>query len=343
MKKALITGGCGFIGSNLAIKLIKQGWEVDVVDNLTSGKLENLDCTKTRVFRTSSGLYSETTDIIAGEKEREENCVYVAISDYTERYIAMLIFEGSYDVIFHMAAKPSVQYSVKYPLMSTKENIVKTMQLLASANLRKTTVIFSSSAAVYGNGEFDPESGYTETSAKLPSNPYAWQKSSIEDYARIAKELYSQQIVSLRYFNVYGQKQHGDSAYSTVVSAWCNAIKNGLPCRFDGTGGQTRDMIHVDDVVAANILVANSKDDLSGKIFNIGTGKSISNKEIMSKLKEITEDTGNKIVFENVPERKGDTKHSLANVEKAREVLGFEAQVSFDDGLEKTLKWWGIL
>lgn len=332
MKRCLITGGCGFIGSNLTKELVKQGWQVDIVDDMSNGYTENLDSLDTKYFQTAQSFYFEKSD------GRKQNQVYVVISDFVDPYIRLSVQNKDYDVVFHQAAIPRVEYSVQRPVLTTEENIGKTIDLFDCVAKNKIIkrIVWASSSSVYGGADILPT---PETCAKNPKSPYAWQKSAIEDYAKMAKDLYGLEIVCLRYFNVFGPGQYGSSPYSTAVSAWCHAIKNDLECRSDGDGEQSRDMNYVDNVVQANILAANSEKDLSGECFNIACGERVTNNEILDALKHRL---GSKVKVRNAPERQGDVKHTQANITKAKEVLGYEPTVYFWEGLDKTLKWWDI-
>jgi nucleoside-diphosphate-sugar epimerase len=197
-------------------------------------------------------------------------------------------------------------------------------------------IVWASSSSVYGNTTSLPT---CEDALKSPQSPYAWQKSSIEDFAKLAGELYDLDIVCLRYFNAFGPGQYGDSPYSTAVSAWCNSIKNGLDCRSDGDGEQTRDMCYIDNIVHANILAADSKNKFMGKSYNIACGHTVSNNEILSAMKDRF---GDKVKVKNAPERMGDVKHTQANCQKAKKDFGYEPLVYFWEGLEETYKWWGL-
>ena len=171
----------------------------------------------------------------------------------------------------------------------------------------------------------------------MPLSPYAWQKFAIEDYAKIAADLYDLDVVCLRYFNVFGPGQLGDSPYSTAVSAWCHATKNGLPLRSDGDGEQTRDMCYIDNVVHANILAANSNMHFRGRCYNVACGSSVSNNQILDHFRENFD-----VKINHAPERPGDVKHTLADISRSKEELGYQPLITFWEGLEQTIDWWGI-
>jgi len=332
MKTALVTGGCGFIGSNLVKELVKLGWQVDIVDNMSNGHLELLEGLKLRVLPNGS-FY---TAYKMQNMPRTQDEVVVIQDDYADENVLSGIYQGIYDVIFHQAAMPRVSYSVENPFETTNENITKTVRLFESAAGAVNRIVWASSSSVYGGADSLPTK---ETESKDPKSPYAWQKSAIEDFSKLAYDLYNLDIVCLRYFNVFGPGQHGDSPYSTAVSAWCHAIKNELECRSDGDGEQTRDMCYVDNVVSANILAAQRKEPFKAQCYNIGCNRKVSNNEILEVLKERF---GEKVKVKHAPVRAGDVKHTLADVSKAKRDFGYEPLVHFWEGLEKTIQWWNI-
>ena len=171
-----------------------------------------------------------------------------------------------------------------------------------------------------------------------PKSPYAWQKSSVEDLLRMFGNLYDFDSVCLRYFNVFGPNQYGDSPYSTAISAWCHAVKEGLPLRKDGTGEQSRDMCYVDNVVDVNIRAANHEGTLRGEAFNVACGDRTSNNQILAKFQE----KFGELNINQVPFRAGDVMHTQADISETERVFGYKPLVRFWDGLDKTFKWWGI-
>ena len=332
MKRALVTGGAGFIGSNLTKELVNSGWTVDVVDNLSNGHIELLEGLKLRSLPNAFFLKHYNDQI----ETRDQKEVLFIQDDFANIALLQYIYNKNYDVIFHQAAIPRVSYSVENPSETTDVNIADTVRLFeaAAGNVRK--VIFASSSSVYGGADNLPTS---EAEPKNPKSPYAWQKSAIEDYAKLCSSLYDLDIVCLRYFNVFGPGQYGDSPYSTAVSAWCHAIKNGLECRSDGDGTQTRDMCYIDNVVHANISAANCTEQINGETFNVACGDRVSNNEILEWLRNRY---GDKVKVRNADERPGDVKHTQANVSKAQSQFGYEVKVRFWEGLERTVSWWGL-
>ena len=330
-RRALVTGGCGFIGSNLVKELIKQGWIVDVVDNLSNGDIGLIEgVAEIRVLPNASFLNAYKQQ----EINRSSDKILMIEDDFASLGMLMHINDENYDVVFHQAAIPRVSYSVENPAETTHENVTKTVALFEACVGAVSRVVFASSSSVYGGADELPTK---ETHQKSAKSPYAWQKSTIEDFAAIAGELYELDIVCLRYFNVFGPGQYGDSPYSTAVSAWCHAAKQGTPCRSDGDGTQSRDLCYVDNVVNANILSANSTNTFYGKCYNIACGDRTSNNEILTYFKK-----NFNVTVTTAPWRPGDIMHTEADITSAKEDLGYEPAVKFWEGLEKTIAWWGL-
>jgi UDP-N-acetylglucosamine 4-epimerase len=329
MSKALVTGGCGFIGSNLANRLIEMGWNIDIVDDLSNGLIENLGNIDKRV------VTADTLHLYEDQFEKDDKKETLIIcGDFAHESILQRIYDGCYDFVFHLAANPRVEYSVQYPQVTTETNVLKTVELFkACADSDVERVIFSSSSSVYGNVAYLPTS---ESVVGIPESPYGLQKLQGEQYASLFTKLYDLDIVSLRYFNVYGPNQRGGSPYATAISAWCDAIYNDRPLRLDGDGTQTRDMVFVEDVVQANINAALTKSNVAGNSYNIGSNSSISNNEILEKLSDHFDD----IEIMNAPWRPGDVMHTLADITAAHQDLDYEPEFSFSEGLERTLSWW---
>jgi nucleoside-diphosphate-sugar epimerase len=332
MRKALVTGGCGFIGSSLTKELVKQGWQVDVVDDMSNGHLELLEGLKTRILL--NGSFYTAYKMQDSERLQEE--VLVIQDDFSDDNVLNAVFQGVYDVIFHQAAVPRVSFSVENPWYTTDINISKTVKLFEAARGAVDRIVFASSSSVYGGAAILPTA---ETAPKNPKSPYAWQKSAIEDFAKICWDLYQLDVICLRYFNVFGPGQYGDSPYSTAVSAWCHAISNNLECRSDGDGEQSRDMCYIDNVVSANILAANAKEKFKGEYYNVACNDRVSNNEI---LEFLSGRFGDRVKVKHAPERPGDVKHTRADLGKINRDLDYEVKVRFWEGLERTLEWWGL-
>tara|TARA_B100000900_G_scaffold415919_1_gene447875 strand:+ start:5219 stop:6229 length:1011 start_codon:yes stop_codon:yes gene_type:complete len=332
MKRALVTGGCGFIGSNLTKELVNKGWQVDVVDDMSNGHLELLESLMT--INIMNGTFF--TAYRMQKAPRTQPQVLVIQEDFSNDHVLAAVNEGIYDVIFHQAAIPRVSYSVEQPFHSTDVNISKTTRLFEAARGKVRRIVWASSSSVYGGADKLPT---PENEVKNPKSPYAWQKSSIEDFAKMCWNLYKLDVVCLRYFNVFGPGQYGDSPYSTAVSAWCHSIKNNLECRSDGDGEQTRDMCYIDNVVHANIRAANHFESFKGECYNVACGDRVSNNEILTYF---ISKFGDRVKVRNAPVRPGDVKHTQADISKIKKQLGYSVQKRFWDGLDETIKWWGL-
>lgn len=330
--RCLVTGGAGFIGSHLVDSLRQTGHRVDVVDDMSAGVLENLEDNRLRVV--PMALLPEFEDIEA--VARKDETVLVIQGDFADDLLISRIKRGFYTHVFHVAAIPRVSFSVENPVSTADVNILRSIKLIhACVDTKVQRFIFSSSSSVYGGEAPMP----TPLSAnKSPKSPYALQKSVIEDFLQMAASLYGLDSVSLRYFNVFGPRQLGNSPYSTAMSAWCDAIKGGRPLRSDGTGEQSRDLCYVDNVVQANVLAAQAQDKLGGAIFNVACGERTSNNEILAEMRRRFPS----IQVNTAPWRPGDVMHSLADISETRRVLGYKPTVRFWDGFEITLKWWGL-
>jgi len=306
-RKTVVTGGAGFIGSHLVDALIDKGYHVTVIDNLTSGHLSNLSHIK-------KGLSFLKDDI------RDYNSLKRAVKGC--------------DIIFHQAAVVSVPKTVEDPLESAMVNDIGTLNVMEAArqeNVRR--VVLASSCAVYGD---NPESPKKEAMRPNLLSPYALQKFTTELQAELYTNLYGLETVALRYFNVYGPRQDPSSVYSGVISIFMNkAIKNESPIIY-GDGNQSRDFIFVKDVVAANILAAQS-DSAKGEVLNIGTSNNVSVNKLWEMIKEVACSKGTP---KYEPPRAGDILESLSNIDKARSKIGFEPSYSLKNGLEATFEWY---
>ena len=336
MKKALVTGGCGFIGSNLTKELVKKGWQVDVVDDMSNGHIDLLKDLNCRFLPGGGFIKAYNLHYKGLDKDRPEDEVIVIEDDFASSFMLEYIGTGAYDVVFHQAAIPRVSYSVEYPIQTTDTNVLKTIKLFEACSYSVDRVVFASSSSVYGGAKVLPTK---ETTIKNPKSPYAWQKSVIEEYAKLCHSLYDLDVVCLRYFNVFGPGQYGDSPYSTAVSAWCHAIKNDLECRSDGDGEQSRDMCYIDNIVYANIRAANYFESFEGECYNVACGDRVTNNEILNYLKDRF---GDRVKIKNAPERVGDVKHTQADITKIYTDIGYTVQKRFWEGLEETVKWWQI-
>ncbi|MBF0530599.1 MAG: SDR family oxidoreductase [Deltaproteobacteria bacterium] len=306
MIRCLITGGAGFIGSHLVDEAVRRGWRVVVLDNFSTGHMENL----------TSSL--DHIDLVRGDVRDQE--------------LLRQCFRGV-DVVFHHAALVAVPDSVANPILSAEINDLGTLNVfLAARDAGVKRVVYASSSAVYGNISTPP---HDETMKPCPDSPYAAHKLLGEHYAAIFQNLYGLDIVSLRYFNVYGPRQDPSSPYSGVISIFLEKARRGLAPVIFGDGGQRRDFIYVSDVVAANYLAALTKIN-SRPIYNIGTGRAVT---LLDMIKNLEELTGHDLNPQFEQPRPGDVYASWAMVDRAKEDLGFKSQVSFKSGLAKTWTW----
>jgi len=308
IKKALVTGGAGFIGSHLVEALVDEKCKVAVLDNLSGGSLSNLAPLRDRIT-----FYQ---------------------GDIRQRDILEKAAQGC-DIIFHMAAVVSVQQTIDSPLESTEINDIGTLKVFEAArtqNVRR--IVFSSSCAVYGD---DPVLPKTEDMNPKPTSPYAVHKLTAEHYARVYDELYGLESVSLRYFNVYGPRQDPSSPYSGVISIFMTrAASNQAPVIY-GDGNQSRDFVYVKDVVNANLLAADMNHP-QGSIFNIGTGNQVRINRLWKLIAALCEKETPEPRYE--PARAGDIVHSYAGMESAGTNLKFNPEISLERGLEMTFEWY---
>lgn len=227
--------------------------------------------------------------------------------------------DEDFDYVFHLAAQPRVEFSVHHPSYTMKQNVLVTSTLLEWAkNHGVKRVIFSSSSAVNGNGD------------GVPTSPYGLHKLVSEMECRLFSELYGLDTVCLRYFNVYSEDQGFGGSYSTAICAWMEMIRQGKPLRMDGDGEQTRDLVHIDDIVLANIFAMQSNKWFGGKTYNVGSGSSVSLNYIRDFI-----DSRHNVEWNNAPARVGDVRHTLADISEIKKDLGWKPQISIQEGLER--------
>ena len=292
----LITGGAGFVGSHLADALVDEN-EVRILDDLSTGKPEN----------PPEGVELYEGDIRDDDLLREAT--------------------AGVDLIFHQAALVSVPASVEDPERSNEINAAATVRVLERAREESARVVLASSAAIYGHPDSVP---VAEDDPLTPASPYGVDKLSLDHYARIYNELYDLPTVALRYFNIYGPRQ--SSAYSAVIDVFWNQATAGEPITVEGDGEQTRDFVHVSDIVRANLLAATT--DHVGEAYNIGTGEEYTIRELAETIRDVT---GSDSEITHVDPRQGDIRHSRPDIGKARERLGYEPTVPLDEGLRTLL------
>ncbi|MDI6885412.1 MAG: SDR family oxidoreductase [archaeon] len=305
-KRVVVTGGAGFIGSNLAEELVKTGSDVIVIDNLSTGRIENIANLRTNEYFT----------FIEG-----------SIADLT---VLKSVFEDA-ECVFHQAAIPSVQKSVENPVAINEANVTGTLNvLLAARDCGVKEVIYASSSSVYGDTPTLPK---REDMEPNPQSPYAASKLAGEFYCKVFSEVYGLKTACLRYFNVYGPKQDPYSEYAAVIPRFITRVLSNQPPIIFGDGTQTRDFTFVTDVARANILAMER--NVEG-VFNIACGERISIKELATKVMELV---GVRLDVVYDEPRPGDIKDSLADISLARERLGYEPEFDLTKGLEATIRW----
>ena len=329
--RALVTGGAGFIGSHLVKKLVEIGADVTVIDDLSSGNIANLTEKNICVRAVIPGLIS---NFFTNIQEVKKDHVKVITGDFVDPEVLRHLISENYTHVFHLAANPRVEYSVKFPAITTETNLMKTVELLSACRQAKIEkFIFASSSAVYGDVENLPTQESVQGS---PQSPYALQKLTCEMFMQQFSFLYDMNIAALRFFNVYGPGCTGDNPYATAIASWCDRLKKNEPLRSDGDGEQTRDMVYVGDVCEAMIRFASA--EFKFVVANVGTGYALSNNEILRKLKQKFPN----LKIKHAPVRPGDTKHTLACVRQLQEYLNWIPQTNFDDGLQQTIDWWQL-
>jgi UDP-glucose 4-epimerase len=300
-KRAVVVGGAGFIGSHLTDLLTREGYVVDVIDNL-----------------------------VAGRKERVRSPAKLHVLDIRNYEDIAPVINGA-DLLFHLAALPRVQYSIEYPIETNEVNVGGTLNVLQAAKEGGVgRVVYSASSSAYGDQEVMP---LHEGLPAMPASPYGLQKHIGEVYARLYSEIHGLPTVSLRYFNVYGPRLDPEGAYALVIGRFLKLKKEGKPLTVTGDGEQTRDFTHVRDVVRANLLAATSEKVGNGEVVNIGAGRNMS-------INALAKLFGGPVEY--VPARK-EPKNTLADNRKAKELIGWEPEVSFEDGLRELLLEWRLL
>lgn len=304
MAKYLVTGGAGFIGSNLVEELLKRGENVKVLDNFLTGRKQNLV------------PFLNDIELVEG--------------DMTHYHVALKAMDGV-DFVLHQAALPSVPRSVADPLTSNYVNVNGTINLLHAALEKKVSrLVYASSSSVYGDSPVSPK---VETLPPAPKSPYAVSKLTGEYYCRVFSQVYGLETVSLRYFNVFGPRQDPGSPYSAVIPKFLRAMLRGERPTIYGDGSQSRDFTFVANNVSANLLACTAP-GVAGGVFNIACGTNFTLLELVAGLNRVL-GTSVEPILGN--ERAGDIKHSLADIHAAREKLGYLPHVSFEDGLKKLI------
>jgi UDP-glucose 4-epimerase len=307
MDKFLVTGGAGFIGSNICTKLISQGCFVRVIDNLLTGKKSNL------------AAVSDKIEFIEADMGNPD--------------AARAAMKGI-DVVLHQGALPSVPRSIDDPALTHRHCVDATFTLLLAARDAKVKrFVYAASSSAYGDTPTLPK---VETMPVNPLSPYAAAKLMGEYYCSVFYKVFGLETISLRYFNVFGPHQDPTSQYAAAIPAFVTSILKDKPPTIYGDGKQTRDFTYVDNVVEANLLAARAK-QTKGEVVNIACGEAITVNAIIDMINNIV---GKKIEPTYVPPNKGDVKHSLADITAAKKLLGFKPVVLFEDGLKKAIEWY---
>ena len=302
----LVTGGAGFIGSNIVEALVRAGERVRILDDFSSGSWGNL------------AGFTDRVEVIEGDL-RDMDAVRRAVAGVT--YIA------------HQAALRSVPRSVDDPLSTDAVNTHGTLQLLVAAREAKTVrrVVYASSSSVYGDSPTLPK---VEDQTPSPISPYAVAKLAAEHYCRTFSHLYGLETVSLRYFNVFGPRQSPESKYAAVVPLFMRAALDGEPIIVHGDGEQSRDFTYIDNVVQANLLACTTL-GVGGQVFNIACNSRHSVLEIAHTVEKLL---GRKVTIQHTPSRAGDVRHTQASIEKAERLLHYRPTVGFEDGMRRTFE-----
>jgi nucleoside-diphosphate-sugar epimerase len=304
-KRYLITGGAGFIGSNIVRRLLSDGYEMRVLDNFATGSRENL-----------KGL---DVELIEG--------------DLTSYHMVQRAVKGA-EYVLHQGALPSVPRSVRDPIATVNVNVMGTLNILTAAHEAGVKrVIYASSSSVYGDTSKLPKE---ESMLPQPKSPYAASKLAGEHLCRVFYETYGLETIILRYFNVFGPMQNPHSEYAAVIPKFITAALKGDPVTIFGDGQQLRDFTFVENVVQANLAAVAASKEALGQVFNIACGESFSLLQLLEILENIL---GKEIQTMFKEPQPGDVKHSLADIIRARQLLGYQPKIGFREGLQSTIEW----
>jgi nucleoside-diphosphate-sugar epimerase len=307
MERYLVTGGAGFIGSNICRRLVQQGAFVRVLDNLSTGKKSNL------------------TDIL--------NSIEFVEGDMGDEETARRCMQGI-DIVLHQGALPSVPRSVEDPAATHRHCVDATFTLLLAARDAKVKrFVYAASSSAYGDSPTLPK---IETMTPDPKSPYAAAKLFGEYYCSVFSKVFGLETISLRYFNVFGPYQNPKSQYAAAIPAFVTSILKDTPPTVYGDGEQSRDFTYIDNVVEANLLAARAP-KTSGEVINIACGQRITLNQVIRLINQIV---GKNVQPTYAPPRAGDVRHSLADIQKARELIGYQPIVSFEEGLRRAVSWY---
>ena len=309
MGNFLVTGGAGFVGSNIVEELLSRGESVRVLDNFSTGRRENI------------AAFADKIDLHEASLTELDDCRAAC---------------DGIDYILHQGAIPSVPRSVDDPISSHHANITGIVNLLEAMREKKCKrLVYAASSSAYGNQMASPK---VETMLPGPLSPYAVTKLCGEYYCQAYSQCFGMETLGLRYFNVFGPRQNPTSQYSAVIPKFITAILNDEPPMVNGDGGQTRDFTYVANNIEGNILAATRDGiDARGQVMNLACGDEISLLDLIDAINEIT---GKKVEPVFCPDRAGDVRNSCADISRARELLGFEPLVDFREGLRRTVEWY---
>lgn len=308
MAEYLVTGGAGFVGSNIVEELLNRGEHVRILDNFSTGRRQNI----------SEFIANDRFEVIEG--------------DLRSHHIVQEAVKGV-DYVLHQGALPSVPRSVKDPITTNDVNVNGTLNILeASLGAGVKRVVFASSSSVYGNGQELPKK---EDMRLAPESPYALSKYTGERYCQIFTKIYGLETVCLRYFNVFGLRQDPNSQYSAAIPRFIKLIREGKSPTIYGDGEQSRDFTYVSNIVRANLLACKTA-MAAGEVYNIACGQSITVNRLVERLADML---GKKVMPIYAAPRPGDVKHSYASIEKARRELGYEATVGFEEGISMLVEY----
>ena len=310
----LVTGGCGFIGSNLAHTLVQKGEQVRILDNLSTGRHINV------------------AKLLADHPKQAE----LWRGDILDGPLLDRIMHGV-DYVLHLAAMPSVTWSVEQPILCDHINSGGTLQVLDAARRQRSVkrVVIAASCAAYG--DLRPSEAKREEHEISPQSPYAAAKLASEHHGVVYSRIYGVPTVSLRYFNIFGPRQDPTSQYAAVIPNFVQAVLQQKSPRIFGDGQQSRDFCYIDNVVSANLLACSAPAErVAGQIINIGCGESVTLLDLVAELSRLT---GRSIEPAFLPAREGEVRYSWADIGKAKALLGYVPQVRFPEGLSRTLRW----
>lgn len=317
MSLYLVTGGSGFIGSNLVYHLAALGERVRVLDNLSTGREANL------------------RPLLADPERRHQ--IEFLRGDITDPELVQRAMTDV-DFVLHQAALPSVPRSIENPLESDRVNAHGTLLLLEAARRQGRVRRFVLAASSSAYGERAPDEAKVETMAPAPLSPYAVTKVTAEHYLAVYHRIHGLPTVALRYFNIFGPRQDPTSQYAAAIPNFISAFLRGEPATIYGDGLQSRDFCFVDNAVEANLLACTTPaDQVAGQVLNIACGEAVTLLGVIDTLAEIF---GRRIPPRHAPARPGDIRHSLADISKARRLLGYTAKIKFAEGLRRTVAWY---